>query len=239
MPATRGNLRKVRLNGQPDTGPSTFQLDHGLSHYPAHTMARDAAEEKKLHRQGFSRSQLEMMGKIVQYYETDFELQGMMGRPDYIDDEHSIVGPEFLLHGTQTDWDTIYDSGGLKSQGTNPSASLHVLSSSANATGYVSGTRVLSVAKSFAKSTGWVYLIYAPQGIAVHSTSPHKQAEVAAIDSVPIKDIFMFKLLTDPNLIYINEDFRSALKSTANLDRCLRLLGGGTYPQGLFWSDVP
>ncbi|HEU4642233.1 MAG TPA: hypothetical protein VFS44_07230 [Gemmatimonadaceae bacterium] len=250
MPATQGNLRKVRLNGQADTSASTFELPHGLTHYPAHSAVGNnnnnnnnngaSAELKKLHRQSYNRGQLEMMSKAVQYYESNFELQELLGNGGYIDDEFAVVGPEFLFHGTPVDWDTIYASGGIRANGTNPNVNAHVLSSSASGSGYVSGTRVLSVAKSFAKSDdGWVYLIYAPQGIAVFSTSPHTQAEVAALSMVPLTDIFMFKQLSDPNLIYINLGFRSALKNQQNLDRCLRLLGGGTYPQGLFWANVP
>jgi hypothetical protein len=239
MPATQGHLRRVRLNGTADTGPSTFQLPNGLSHYPPHVAVTDPVLKKKMHRQSLSREQLEMMSKTVQRYDTDFELQEMMGKDGYIDDEFSAVGNEFLFHGTPVDWDTIYASGGIRANGYNAGLSSHVQSSSASGSGYVSGTRVLSVAKSFAKGQdGWVYLLYAPQGVAVHSTSPHKQAEVAAIKLVPVTDIFMFKQLNDPNLVYINEDFRSALKSQQSIGRCLRLIGGGTYPPGLFWADA-
>ena len=240
MPATRGHLRKFQLNGAPDTSASTRQLPSHLTAYPAHTVPTTTPERNALHRQGFSRDQLATMGKLVQEKEGDFDIQqqliGFGARDGAIDDEHAVTGPEFLFHGSKSDWDTIFASGGLKSQGPNVNLGAHVHSSTTAQSAFVSGTRVLSVAKSFATDIGWIYLLYVPTGVGVFHSSIHKQAEVAAIQSVPIADILMCKEVAQPNLVYVNQECRSILMNAENLERCLRLIGGGTYGTGQFWT---
>jgi hypothetical protein len=244
MPATRGSLRKFRLNGTPDTGPSTFELANfnlptNLANYPPHTPATTPQEVKKLHRKGFKPGQLEMMGKVVQHYEAEYGFQEMMGQGGNLTDGYAPVGPEFTLHGTATDWDTLHASGGLGIQGKNPDVDQHVFSSSTHGTGYVSTTRVLSVAKSFAKTNnGWVYLVYVASGVGVFDTSRHTQAEVSAVGPIPIDQFYMFKQLNDPNLIYVNLGFRGVAVTPQIQEGCFRYLGGGTYPNGQFWAMV-
>ena len=240
MPAKSGNLRKYRLGGVADASHSAFQLPHHLSSYPAHPVTTDPKQIKKLRHERPPLAQLATMSRMVNELGSDYYLQDAMGNPGGLGDEFSIVGEEFLFHGTAVDWDTIHAAGGLRCQGANTSPSDHVASSATNQTAYVSGSRRLSVAKSFAKGTdGWVYLLYSPHGIAVDQHFTHKQAEVAAMEKVPLTDIFLFKHLADPSLIYENLTFRSSLATAPTLDRCLRLIGGGTYPVGMFYAIVP
>ena len=239
MPATLGKLRQYQLNGVADTSPSTFQLPNDLASYAPNTVTNNPKQLKKLHRQGFSRGELAAMGQIVANYSDDFSIGAEYStRPGALDmdGEYAIVDAEFLFHGSPSDWDTIYQSGGLKSAGDNTALGQHVHSSSTAASCYVSGTRILSAAKSFAKTEdGWIYLLYARQGIGVFVNPTHKQAEVAAIDKVATNDIMMFKQFKKPNLIYVNQEFHASLL-TQNLERGFRLLGGGQYGQGQFWN---
>jgi hypothetical protein len=200
-------------------------------------VATTRRERKALHRQGFESEQVAVMGQLVADKSVEFDTQPILGgRDGAIDDDHAITGPEFLFHGSKADWDTIYASGGLKSQGSNIDLSAHVHSSSTAQSAFVSGSRVLSVAKRFAGDSGWIYLIYVPTGIGVFSNPIHKQAEVAALECVPVKDLLMCKQVTEPSVVYVNKECRSVLATPQNLDRGLRLIGGGQYPQGQFWT---
>ncbi|MBX3207553.1 MAG: hypothetical protein KF764_21065 [Labilithrix sp.] len=234
MPATLGNLQLLRLQGVSDTAPSTFQLPHNLGAYLPMPATMTLAERKRMNRRGFGRGELRAMGNVVESYSSEFELQSLLGT-DNLSDEHSFTNAEYLFHGTPTDWDTLYASGGLKSAGENPNLAQHVHSSSTHQTQYVSGTRVLSVAKCFAKGQdGWVYLLLSRQGIGIeHGT--HKQAEVAVLHEVPVEDIVLFKQLSSPDDVYLNLDFRWGPLPQTRLATCLRAIGGGQYGQGIFW----
>lgn len=240
MPATRGNLQHLRLHGQLDASPSTFQLTQDLASFPAMVPTTNLAKTKRMNRRGFSPSHLAAMGEVVQSYSSDFMVEHeLFQRTDHVNDEAIFTGPEYLFHGSAADWDTIYASGELRAAGDNTSISDHVASSMLNASMYVSGTRVLSVAKSFAKTTsGWVYMFLARHGIGIATNWIHKQAEVAVLANVPVEDIVLFKQLSSPNDVYLNLDFRWGPLSQKKLARCLRALGGGQYGPAPFWAQV-
>ncbi|MBX3261211.1 MAG: hypothetical protein KIS78_34385 [Labilithrix sp.] len=236
MPATRGNLQLLRLQGISDTAPSTFQLPSHLGAYLPMPATMTLAERKRMNRRGFGRGELRAMGKVVASYSSDFELQTLLGTDDHMTDEHVFTDAEYLFHGSPTDWDTLHASGGLKSAGDNENLSQHVHSSATYQTLYVSGTRVLSVAKCFAKGQdGWVYMFLSRHGVGIaHAT--HKQAEVAVLNEVPVEDIVLFKQLSSPDDVYLNLDFRWGPLPQAQLATCLRAIGGGQYGQGIFWT---
>lgn len=235
MPATLGNLQLLRLQGVSDTAPSTFQLPHDLGAYLPMPATMTLAERKRMNRRGFGRGELQAMGKVVDSYSFDFQVQTQLGTGK-LSDEHSFTAPEYLFHGTATDWDTLYASGGLKSAGGNENLSEHVQSAATYQTQYVSGTRVLSVAKSFAKGqNGWVYMLLSRQGIGIEYGT-HKQAEVAVLHEVPVEDIVLFKQLSSPDDVYLNLDFRWGPLPQTRLATCLRAIGGGLYGQGIFWA---
>ncbi len=241
MPATLGRLRQYTLHGAVDNIPSTFQLPNHLSHYPPKSGTNSIQETKKLNRKGVPLGQLQVMCKIVKDYKDDFEMQTMLNQDEHLTDEFTFTGPEWLFHGTPVDWDTIYKSGGLTSQGSNTNLDKHVHSSSSAQSCYVSGSRELSVAKSFAKTKdGWIYLFFTLHGIGVHFNGTHKQAEVMSIADVPLRHIFMFKCLQQPELIYENLDFRKELATDQNREKCLRFIGGPNFSQlpSPFWKVV-
>jgi hypothetical protein len=104
---------------------------------------------------------------------------------------------------------------------------------------YVSGTRALSVAHSFASGGGllkergeygFVYMFHIEGGIQIGPGHNHRQAEVTGLGKVPIRDILMFKWLAQPRKIYINLDYTATATPPLLLNACLTAIGGGATP---------
>lgn len=237
MPATKGNLVKWKLIGTDDTVASKFQLPEGYKN----NKPQDAPQSA-LHRRGggYSRTQLSSMVGLVREYG---ELATMFWDdpsaktlPLDMDSEFQLGGPEFLLHGSTSDWDTLYTSGGLKPTGTNPSLDDHVFSSATNRTAYVSGTRELATAKNFAKKTGWIYLFYVFEGAINFNNTRHRQAEVLAVGDVPTRDMLLIRDLSETAIVYQNLDYRATIVNEKTLAQAFRFIGGGDYPKdSIFW----
>lgn len=226
-----GDLQVYYLNSGVVTVDATFQL-HGPQP-PAH--AAPPRQRSARHRHVPLR-QLEASVRVVRelgVLDLDFEL----GNPYQVAD--TIGGSEFVFHGTKHTWDTIYESGGLRSTGMNTNIDQHVFSSAQNLTAYVSGTRALSVAHKFARmgldptqgQYGFVYLFHVEGGIVIDPyLHGHNQAEVAGLGMVPVRDILMFKWLAQPRTVYVNREYNATQLTPQLIDRGLRLIGGGATP---------
>jgi len=237
MPATKGNLVKWKLIGTDDTVESRFQLDKNY----VNDKPQDAPQSA-IHRRGggYSRTQLaSMVGLVREYGEMAtifWDDESAKTLPLDMGSEFLLGGPEFLLHGSTSDWDSIYSSGGLKPTGTNPSLDDHVFSSASNLTAYVSGTRELATAKNFAKKTGWIYLFYVFEGVINFNNARHKQAEVLAVGDVPARDMLLIRDLSQKAIVYQNLDYRATTVTNATLAQAFRFIGGGDYPKdSIFW----
>ena len=255
MPATKGHLIVLDLNGD-DTTSAMFSIKKRAAPLPA-------PPSRAHHRgKGFSLDQLAVMGKLassvakdpwkIDEFGLDFSTDPQTGRPTLVESTMSrflglegtdqLVGAEYLLRGDTRDWDTVYEDGGLGANVKDVrTASIdtgkHVESSSGTSA-FVPCTRQLGVSKHFAGKTGWVYMLYINEGIAMSDYKKYEQDEVLAFGEIPLRDIVMCKHLVQPNRVYVNREFRAALIDQTNWSPLLRLIGGGTYPQGQFWAIV-
>lgn len=230
LSVNKGHLQAVYLNHGIATVGSTFQLPVGppmLTHV--------APAKRRRARRVFTANQVATMGKMVQdlsELDLDFDALNPYGATDL------ISGPEFVFHGSKTTWDAVYESGGLHSAGMGTDIGAHVHSSQASQSAYVSGTRALSVAHSFATGAldkakgeyGFVYMFHVEGGIVIDPGHGHNQAEVAGLGEVPIRDILMFKWLAQRRKIYINLDYAATPTPPALIHNCLVLIGGGATP---------
>ena len=229
LSVTHGNLRVMFLNHGIVTVQSTFQLP-GAPPPSLNAPGRGFRERRK-----FDPRQVAVMGKMVQdlgEWDLDFDPTNPYMASDL------ISGPEFIFHGSKQTWDVIYESGGLQSIGDNTDISQHVHNSTAAQSSYVSGTRALSVAHSFASGSlnktvgeyGFVYMFHIDGGIVMGNGHNHNQAEVAGLGKVPIRDILMFKWLAQPRKIYLNLQYTATPTPPNLIQNCLVAIGGGATP---------
>jgi hypothetical protein len=226
-----GRLRVVYLNNGIVRVQNTFQLPPGPALGPMVAPVRQGRERRK-----FDPLQVSTMGKMVQDL-GEFDLDFDATNPYQVTD--LISGPEFAFHGSKQTWDAIYESGGLYSAGDNTDIGAHVFNSQQAQSAYVSGTRALSVAHSFASGGGllkergeygFVYMFHIEGGIQIGPGHNHRQAEVTGLGKVPIRDILMFKWLAQPRKIYINLDYTATATPPLLLNACLTAIGGGATP---------
>ncbi len=228
---TLGDLQVRYLNSGVVTIDPVFQLQGAQP--AAH--AAPPRQRSARHRHVPLR-QLEATVRVVREL-SEFDLDFDLGNPYLVPD--TISGAEFVFHGTKHTWDTIYESGGLRSTGMNTNIGEHVHSSAQYQTAYVSGTRSLAVAHKFARSGldaaqgefGFVYLFHVEGGIVIAPhLHGHHQAEVTGLGEVPVRDILMFKWLAQPRTVYVNREYNATQLTPLLIDRGLRLIGGGATP---------
>lgn len=217
-----GKLKEYRLKFGIAETKTTFQLEKTTVITPhVAPMPRGGT----FARRGFSLPQLKKTIKAYREQVADF---AVVGEEEVFEMFNGVPTPtpEWVFHGTDTSWDTIYSSKALVSNGENTSVGEHVFNSKDAESCYVATSRVQSVARCFAHAKNWVYLIYSTCGLIVRSAL-HHQAEVIIPGNVPIRDIFMFKKLDDPTLIYRNLEFSGPVISRSLLLECLNLMGDG------------
>lgn len=221
----KGSIKTVTLSGSPDV-TATFQLPRGASHYRDNPHQAPMPRGGGFHSHPYSAKQLKVMMDLYREHYDMYEVYQDISEDDFWTDNVSAkpVGPEWVFHGSSVDWDAFYNSGGIRVMGGNLDISQHVHSSSSSGSAYVATSRQLSVAHSFAKATGWVYLIYAVSGMEVYS-SLHNQAEVVIPGQVPIRDIYMFRNLAHPNSVYVNNEYVGPHSSELEA-HCVSLLTG-------------
>lgn len=204
-------------NNLPPPGPNVAPFKQGAS------------------RRVFTRRQVMSMSQIVNEHnegELDFDPANPYGASD------TINGAEFVFHGSKVTWDAIYERGGLMSVGMNPRIDQHVHSSTQAESAYISGTRALSVAQSFASKSlrpthgeyGFIYLFHIEGGIVIGPGHGHNQAEIVGLGQVPIRDILMFKWLAQPRKIYINQEYEATPLTGPTINQGLNLIGDGATP---------
>lgn len=228
---TLGDLQVRYLNGGVVTVDATFQLQG-----PQPPVQLAPPRQRSARHRHVPLRQLEATVRVVRelsVIDLDFDLGNPYQLPD------TISGAEFVFHGSKHTWDTIYESGGLRSTGMNTNIDLHVASSAQNLTAYVSGTRSLAVAHKFARmgldpaqgQYGFVYLFHVEGGIVIAPhLHGHNQAEVTGLGMVPVRDILMFKWLAQPRTVYVNREYNATQLTPQLIDRGLRLIGGGATP---------
>ena len=231
LSVSRGRLQVYYLNHGIVTTGRTSQLPSGPQPGPNVAPAKQGYRRARM----ITPAQTEMMVRMTRELnegELDFDQANPYGASDL------ISGPEFVFHGSKMTWDAIHESGGLHSAGVTTDISAHVHSSQTARSGYVSGTRALSVAQSFASGGldvsggeyGFVYLFHVEGGVAIGPGHIHRQAEVAGLGQVPICDIMMFKWLAQPRKIYLNLDYTATPLTGGTINSCLVMIGGGATP---------
>lgn len=231
LSVNRGSLQVRYLNsGYVTTGP-TFQYPNNLPLPNAMLAPPRSARARRV----FTPTQLQALGAMIQELgelDLDFDPTNPYGATDL------ITGSEFVFHGSRVPWDEIYESGGLRSVGMNTGIGAHVHNSTQAQSAYVSGTRALSVAMSFARSQldqsrgeyGFIYLFHIEGGIQISPYHGHRQAEIAGIGQVPISDILMFKWLAQPRKVYVNLEYTATPLTANTITQGLVAIGGGATP---------
>jgi hypothetical protein len=231
LSVNRGSLQVRYLNNGYVTTTATFQLPNNVPFPNAHVAPPRSARARRV----FTRTQVQALAAVVQDL-GEMDLDYDPTNPYLASD--LITGPEFVFHGSRIPWDEIHESGGLRAVGMNTGIGAHVHNSTQAQSAYVSGTRALSVATSFAGSHllqsrgeyGFVYLFHIEGGIQISPVHGHNQAEIAGVGQVPISDILMFKWLAQPRKIYINREYTATPLTAITITQGLIAIGGGATP---------